>query len=107
MWTKGKKSGVLAPRGIIRKREFPIRAADYELLEPVGDGATAVVRRARCLPLGGEVVAVKIMNMAHRTESDVVRTYLRALVFSLVITHRSSVAGLYIEMMKLTESRAV
>ncbi|KAG0531992.1 hypothetical protein BDA96_04G069400 [Sorghum bicolor] len=71
MWTKGKKSGVLAPRGIIRKREFPIRAADYELLEPVGDGATAVVRRARCLPLGGEVVAVKIMNMAHRTESDV------------------------------------
>ncbi|PWZ27692.1 Serine/threonine-protein kinase fray2 [Zea mays] len=68
MW-KGKKSGPLAPRG--RKREFPIRAADYELLEPIGDGATAVVRRARCLPHGGEVVAVKVMNMAHRTESDV------------------------------------
>jgi serine/threonine-protein kinase OSR1/STK39 len=49
MW-KGKKSGPLAPRG--RKREFPIRAADYELLEPIGDGATAVVRRARCLPHG-------------------------------------------------------
>lgn len=72
MWTKGRKSGLLAPsRG--RKREFPIRAADYELLEPIGDGATAVVRRARCLPMDGEVVAVKIMNMAHRTESDVVR----------------------------------
>ncbi|XP_066325101.1 serine/threonine-protein kinase ppk11-like isoform X2 [Miscanthus floridulus] len=69
MWTKGKKSGLLAPRG--RKWEFPIRAADYELLEAIGDGATAVVRRARCLPLGGEVVAVKIMNMANRTESDV------------------------------------
>lgn len=70
MWGKGKKSGPLAsPRG--RKREFPIRAADYELLEPIGDGATAVVRRARCLLLGGEVVAVKIMNMAHRSESDV------------------------------------
>ncbi|KAJ1278178.1 hypothetical protein BS78_04G059200 [Paspalum vaginatum] len=71
MW-RGRKSGPLtksSPRG--RKREFPIRAADYELLEPIGDGATAVVRRARCLPLGGEVVAVKIMNMAHRTESDV------------------------------------
>lgn len=60
-----------SPKG--RKREFPIRAADYDLLEPIGDGATAVVRRARCRPLGGEVVAVKIMNMAHRTESDVVR----------------------------------
>ncbi|CAN6246955.1 unnamed protein product [Urochloa humidicola] len=68
MW-KGKKSGPLTPKG--RKREFPIRAADYDLLEPVGDGATAVVRRARCKPLGGEVVAVKIMNMAHRSESDV------------------------------------
>lgn len=73
MW-KGKKSGPLTPKGG-RKREFPIRADDYELLEPIGDGATAVVRRARCRPLAGEVVAVKIMNMAHRTESDVVRTH--------------------------------
>ncbi|KAF8691265.1 hypothetical protein HU200_040389 [Digitaria exilis] len=69
MW-KGKKSGPLTPK-VGRKREFPIRAEDYELLEPIGDGATAVVRRARCRPLAGEVVAVKIMNMAHRTESDV------------------------------------
>ncbi|KAL6629957.1 hypothetical protein ACP70R_029722 [Stipagrostis hirtigluma subsp. patula] len=73
MWftEKGKKGGgsSAAPRG--RKREFPIRAADYELLEPIGDGATAVVRRARCIPLGGEVVAVKIMNLAQRTETDV------------------------------------
>ncbi|RLN07799.1 serine/threonine-protein kinase BLUS1-like isoform X1 [Panicum miliaceum] len=68
MW-KGKRSGPLTRRG--RKPEFPIRAVDYELLEPIGDGATAVVRRARCRPLGGEVVAVKIMNMAQRTESDV------------------------------------
>ena len=44
MWTKGKKSAFLAPRG--RKREFPIRAVDYELLEPIGDGATAVVAAA-------------------------------------------------------------
>jgi hypothetical protein len=49
MW-KGKKSGPLAPLG--RKREFPIHAVDYELLEPIGDGATTVVRRARCLPHG-------------------------------------------------------
>lgn len=82
MWTKGKKSAFLAPRD--RKREFPIRAVDYELLEPIGDGATAVVHRARCLPLGGEVVAVKIMNMVHLTESDVVRM---TLDLSLVINH--------------------
>ncbi|GJM90375.1 hypothetical protein PR202_ga06648 [Eleusine coracana subsp. coracana] len=65
MWftEKGKKAGASKPKG--RKREFPIRAADYELLEPIGDGATAVVRRARCLPHDGEIVAIKIMNI-HR-----------------------------------------
>lgn len=86
MW-KGKRSGPLtssSPKG--RKREFPIRAADYDLLEPIGDGATAVVRRARCRPLGGEVVAVKIMNMAHRTESDVVRTQLG--ISTLLVSRR-------------------
>jgi serine/threonine-protein kinase OSR1/STK39 len=62
--------GGCSPRS--RKGEFPINAEDYELLEPVGDGATAVVRRARCLPLGGEVVAIKIMNMTLRSEADVV-----------------------------------
>ncbi|KAG8069988.1 hypothetical protein GUJ93_ZPchr0006g41601 [Zizania palustris] len=64
---KGKRRG-----GTPRKREYPSRAADYDLLEPIGDGATAVVRRARCLPLDGEVVAVKIMNMAQRSEADVI-----------------------------------
>jgi serine/threonine-protein kinase OSR1/STK39 len=47
---------------------------DYEVLEPSGEGATAVVRRARCLPLGGEVVAIKIMNMTLRSDPDMVRT---------------------------------
>lgn len=70
--SKQRGGGASSPRA--RKGEFPIRAADYELLEPIGDGATAVVRRARCLPLGGEVVAVKIMNMALRSEADVVCT---------------------------------
>ncbi|KAF0906090.1 hypothetical protein E2562_009093 [Oryza meyeriana var. granulata] len=71
---KGKRraGGAAAPQTVARKREFPSRAADYELLEPIGDGATAVVRRARCLPLAGEVVAVKIMNMAQRSEADVI-----------------------------------
>ncbi|KAL5211870.1 hypothetical protein ABZP36_022717 [Zizania latifolia] len=64
---KGKRRG-----GTPRKREYPSRAADYDLLEPIGDGATAVVHRARCLPLDGEVVAVKIMNMAQRSEADVI-----------------------------------
>uniref|UniRef100_M8BLP4 Serine/threonine-protein kinase fray2 n=1 Tax=Aegilops tauschii TaxID=37682 RepID=M8BLP4_AEGTA len=67
---KGKRGeGGASPRA--RKGEFPIRAEDYELMEPIGDGATAVVRRARCLPLGGEVVAVKIMNLSLRSEADV------------------------------------
>uniref|UniRef100_A0A0E0CGM1 Protein kinase domain-containing protein n=1 Tax=Oryza meridionalis TaxID=40149 RepID=A0A0E0CGM1_9ORYZ len=73
---KGKRRGGSSssgPQAVARKRDqFPSRAKDYELLEPVGDGATAVVRRARCLPLGGEVVAVKIMNMSQRSEADVI-----------------------------------
>uniref|UniRef100_A0A0E0JWC5 Protein kinase domain-containing protein n=1 Tax=Oryza punctata TaxID=4537 RepID=A0A0E0JWC5_ORYPU len=73
---KGKRRGGSSSSGpmtVARKRDqFPSRAKDYELLEPVGDGATAVVRRARCLPLGGEVVAVKIMNMSQRSEADVI-----------------------------------
>ncbi|XP_015689669.2 serine/threonine-protein kinase BLUS1-like isoform X2 [Oryza brachyantha] len=66
---KGKRRAVAAAR---TKREFPIRAEDYELLEAIGDGATAVVHRARCLPLAGEVVAIKMMNMAQRSEADVI-----------------------------------
>uniref|UniRef100_A0A0E0NAP6 Protein kinase domain-containing protein n=1 Tax=Oryza rufipogon TaxID=4529 RepID=A0A0E0NAP6_ORYRU len=69
---RGGSSSSSGPQAVARKRDqFPSRAKDYELLEPVGDGATAVVRRARCLPLGGEVVAVKIMNMSQRSEDDV------------------------------------
>lgn len=74
------EEGLLAPKG--RKWEFSIRAVDYELLKPIGDGATFVLCRARCLPLGNEVIAINIINMVHRTESDVVRTTLDS---SLVI----------------------
>ncbi|KAJ3679204.1 hypothetical protein LUZ60_017215 [Juncus effusus] len=44
------------------KRKYPIREADYELLEPIGDGATASVRRALCVPFR-EIVAIKIVDL--------------------------------------------
>jgi hypothetical protein len=85
MWftEKGKSKAGASTSNKGRKREFPIRPADYELLEPIGDGGTAIVHRARCLPLDGEVVAVKIMNMSQRTESDVVCMYVCMPYFSI------------------------
>eukprot|EP00755_Sulcionema_specki_P036980 Sspe_Gene.107974::Locus_87077_Transcript_2_3_Confidence_0.400_Length_592::g.107974::m.107974/K08835/OXSR1, STK39; serine/threonine-protein kinase OSR1/STK39 len=41
---------------------FPLNANAYELLSEVGEGATAKVYRARCIPLDKEV-AVKIINL--------------------------------------------
>ncbi|XP_047076469.1 serine/threonine-protein kinase BLUS1-like [Lolium rigidum] len=83
--------GGCSPRS--RKGEFPIHAEDYELLEPVGDGATAVVRRARCLPLGGEVVAIKIMNMTLRSEADVNNATEE--VKTMILTDHPNLLGAY------------
>ncbi|KAJ6829225.1 serine/threonine-protein kinase BLUS1-like [Iris pallida] len=43
------------------RRKYPIRKEDYELFEVIGDGASAVVHRARCIPFD-EIVAVKILD---------------------------------------------
>ncbi|KAM0876829.1 hypothetical protein ACQ4PT_035916 [Festuca glaucescens] len=83
--------GACSPRA--RKGEFPIHAEDYELLEPIGDGATAVVRRARCLPLGGEVVAIKIMNMTLRSEADVNNATEE--VKTMILTDHPNLLGAY------------
>ncbi|XP_031493774.1 uncharacterized protein LOC116259916 isoform X2 [Nymphaea colorata] len=43
------------------RRKYPIRQEDYELCEEVGQGASAVVYRARCIPLN-EIVAIKVLD---------------------------------------------
>eukprot|EP00884_Botryococcus_braunii_P013203 jgi/Botrbrau1/21884/Bobra.0249s0013.1 len=44
-------------------REYPVRAEDYELEEECGRGVSATVWRARCKPHGGEIVAVKLIDL--------------------------------------------
>lgn len=44
------------------RRMWPANAADYELLEEIGDGASAIVYRAICIPFN-ETVAIKSLDL--------------------------------------------
>lgn len=55
-------------KGMMERMKYPIRAEDYELYELVGQGVSASVYRARCMPLD-EVVAIKILDF-ERNNSD-------------------------------------
>lgn len=44
--------------GACERRTYPLTAADYKLMEEIGNGLSATVYRAVCLPFK-EVVAVK------------------------------------------------
>ncbi|KAK7271670.1 hypothetical protein RJT34_27758 [Clitoria ternatea] len=46
---------------VVEKR-FPLRAEDYRLYEEVGEGVSASVYRALCIPLN-EVVAIKVLDL--------------------------------------------
>jgi serine/threonine-protein kinase OSR1/STK39 len=48
--------------GQIEKRGFPVTATDYNLLEEIGQGASAIVYRAICLPFN-EIVAIKSLDL--------------------------------------------
>lgn len=46
----------------IDKKAYPVGASDYELLEEVGRGVSAIVYRARCVPFS-EYVAIKTLDL--------------------------------------------
>ncbi|RWR91319.1 serine/threonine-protein kinase OSR1 isoform X2 [Cinnamomum micranthum f. kanehirae] len=50
------------------KKKYPISAQDYELIEEIGQGVSASVHRALCIPFN-EVVAIKILDF-ERNNSD-------------------------------------
>ncbi|XP_078438465.1 protein kinase superfamily protein isoform X2 [Wolffia australiana] len=52
----------------MERRKYPIRAEDYELCEEVGQGVSACVYKARCVPFA-EIVAIKIIDF-ERQNSD-------------------------------------
>ncbi|XP_048229890.1 serine/threonine-protein kinase BLUS1 isoform X2 [Ricinus communis] len=46
----------------ISEKRFPVDAKDYKLYEEVGEGVSATVYRALCIPLN-EIVAIKVLDM--------------------------------------------
>ncbi|KAG1363728.1 hypothetical protein COCNU_11G005550 [Cocos nucifera] len=52
----------------MERKKYPIRAEDYELFETVGEGVSAAVHRARCIPFD-EIVAIKVLDF-ERKNSD-------------------------------------
>jgi serine/threonine protein kinase len=59
LWREG-GSGVMEGAG--EKRMYPVTAAEYKLLEEIGQGVSATVYRAICLPYK-EVVAIKALDL--------------------------------------------
>ncbi|KAM7280324.1 hypothetical protein ACFE04_007458 [Oxalis oulophora] len=45
-----------------REKRYPVNAADYKLYEEVGEGASAIVYRALCVPFN-EIVAIKVLDL--------------------------------------------
>ncbi|CAM8927614.1 unnamed protein product [Rhodiola kirilowii] len=44
------------------EKKFPVSASDYKLYEEVGEGVSATVYRALCVPLN-EIVAIKVLDL--------------------------------------------
>lgn len=46
----------------VSEKRFPVDAKDYKLYEEVGEGVSATVYRALCVPLN-ETVAIKVLDL--------------------------------------------
>lgn len=53
------------------EKKFPVNAKDYKLYEEVGEGVSATVYRALCIPFN-VVVAIKVLDL-ERCNNDLVR----------------------------------
>ncbi|KAL5699816.1 non-specific serine/threonine protein kinase [Ranunculus cassubicifolius] len=70
------------------KREYPVTPSSYSLYEEVGQGASAIVYRALCIPFN-EIVAIKILDFEHGNLETIAR---EAQTLQLV-DHRNIVKG--------------
>jgi serine/threonine protein kinase len=55
----------------ISEKRYPLSAKDYKLYEEVGEGVSASVYRALCIPLN-EIVAIKVLDL-EKCNNDLVR----------------------------------
>ncbi|KAL2943187.1 Serine/threonine-protein kinase fray2 [Bienertia sinuspersici] len=54
----------------VLEKKYPVDAKDYKLYEEIGEGVSATVFRALCIPFN-EVVAIKILDL-ERCNNDLV-----------------------------------
>jgi serine/threonine protein kinase len=64
----------------ISEKRFPLSAKDYKLYEEVGEGVSASVYRALCIPLN-EIVAIKVLDL-EKCNNDLVCMCSMFIVFS-------------------------
>ncbi|KAL3636629.1 hypothetical protein CASFOL_018928 [Castilleja foliolosa] len=79
------------------EKKFPLSDNDYELCEEVGDGASATVYRAHCIPLN-EIVAIKVLDLEKcNNDLDNIRREVQTMILidhpNLVRAHCSFTAG--------------
>ena len=58
------------------EKKFPLDAKDYKLHEEIGDGVSATVYRALCIPLN-EVVPIKVLDL-EKCNNDLVRSLIHS-----------------------------
>lgn len=54
----------------VSEKRYPVSAKDYRLYEEIGEGVSATVYRALCIPFN-ERVAIKVLDL-ERCNSDLV-----------------------------------
>ena len=55
----------------VPEKKYPVDAKDYKLYEEIGEGVSATVYRALCIPFN-EIVAIKVLDL-ERCSNDLVR----------------------------------
>lgn len=66
----------------VTEKKYPLSAKEYKLYEEVGEGVSATVHRALCIPFN-EIVAVKVLDL-EKCNNDLV-CQLRLLPTPLII----------------------
>lgn len=65
----------------VSEKRFPVNAKDYKLYEEVGEGVSATVYRALCIPRN-QIVAIKVLDL-EKCSNDMVCAYLCTLSYKL------------------------
>lgn len=65
----------------VLEKRFPVNAKDYKLYEEVGEGVSATVYRALCIPLN-EIVAIKVLDL-EKCNNDLVHFFPQKIMFLL------------------------